>query len=327
LTESAAATRKAPEGRGGTYPRSTSGLCVTIWLKEKVDVAQIPKSERIPKYLTVKIKGQDRPVRVITDVVSIGNSNINNDGADEAGDTWPTAGDVRPGARHTCSLKAVSSAGGEFGNDEAHIGSAGAIVEVGTSVYCTTAAHTIISVSHGQQDAPSHPRGFGVKDQKWRRIEPSAFFPGSIRVGPHIRDVFLLRVPDNFVASGEGIWPPDFHGRFATNQDIEAALHTDALTGFVWVERNRRRVKRPCSLWRGSDDFRREPHGHLLEYSFVWMYKFLSDKKRDTTKKGDSGAGVFIPAVNVNECRLLGLHFFRDGAIACAYRCAGGVRG
>lgn len=306
------------DNRGGSCPRSTLGLCVTIWVREKVDVAQLPQSERIPKYLTVNVKGLERPVRVMTDIVTVGDNNINEDGGEEAGDEWPTAGDVRPGARHTCSIVAVRSASGHFAAGAAKLGTTGAIIEVGTSVYGTTAAHTIIPVSKGKHRAPSHPRGFGVRNQAWIRIQPSAFFPGTIRVGPRIRDALLFQVPNDLATTSNDVWPPNFHGWFATDQDIKAALKTDDLSGFVWVERNGKRLKRPCSLWDSSDNFRRRPNGILLEYTFVWKYKFQSNQNRHRTKGGDSGACVFIPSADGSEDRLLGLHFFRKGDVACA---------
>ena len=306
------------EERGGTRPRSTLGLCVTIWVKEKVDVAQIPQSERIPKYLTVNVTDRDRPVRVMTDVVVVGDNDINDDDGEESGDNWPTAGDVRTGARHSCSLVAVESSSGRFAVGEAKLGTTGTMIEIGTSVYGTTAAHTIFPVSHGKHNVPSYPRGFGVKGRDWIRIQPSTFFPGSIRVGPHIRDALLFLVPNGLAATGDDVWPPDFHGRIATVEDITAAVDTDDLSGFVWVERDGERIKRSCSVWQGSGNFSRRKTRDLLQYSFVWMYKFRSYHDQHRTKGGDSGAGVFIPAANGNEYSLLGLHFFRKNDVAYA---------
>ncbi len=307
------------EERGGTRPHSTLGLCVAIWVKEKVNTTELPQNERIPKYLMVKVRGHERPVRVMTDVVVVGDNNINNDNdGEEAGDNWPTAGDVRPGARHSCSLARIGSRRGRFADGDAKLGTTGALIKIGTDAYGTTAAHTVISVSKGEHNAPSHPRGFGVKGKDWIRIQPSAFFPGTIRVGPHIRDALLFLVPNSFTAAGDDVWPPDFHGRLATDEDITATLDTDDLSGFVWVERNGERIKRPCSVWQGSGSVRRRTTRALLQYSFVWMYRFRSDGDQHRTKGGDSGAGVFIRAANGSEDRLLGLHFFRKNDVAYA---------
>ncbi len=303
------------EKRGGVRPRSTLGLCVTIWVKEKVDIAQLPQIERIPKYLTVNVMGYDRPVRVLTDVVVVGDID---DDSEESGDNWPVSGDVRPGARHSCGLAAVGSSSGRFASGEANLGTTGAMIKVGTGVYGTTAAHTIISVSNGKHNVPAFARGFGVKGREWIRIQPSAFFPGSIRVGPHIRDVLLFLIPDGLATTRNDVWPPYFHGKIATSEDVTSAVETDDLNGFVWVERNGECIKRPCSVWQGSGNFRRKPTHALLQYSFVWMYKFRSNDDQHRTKRGDSGACVFIPSANGSEYRLLGFHFFRKNDVGFA---------
>jgi hypothetical protein len=147
--------------------------------------------------------------------------------------------------------------------------------------------------------------------------------PGTLQNGAWIMDAICMRVPNPLLPSA-ATWPPLFDKRMASRDDINAAIDADEVGGFVWVERDGGQcVGLPIDVQAGLDAFSATVcSANPINYRFVWPYRLMAHQ----TIGGDSGAGVFVPAVDKpGFCRLLGFHFLHDEGAGRGYALDAGV--
>jgi hypothetical protein len=82
----------------------------------------------------------------------------------------------------------------------------------------------------------------------------------------------------------------------------------------------------PIDLQAGLDVFNpRVCPNMATNYRYVWPYRLVGGAAQQTIG-GDSGAGVFVPAIDKpGFCRLLGFHFLHDSESLRGYALDGSV--
>lgn len=312
--------RKFKEKKWRYAPESKThgGLCIKIFLRKKCKPEELSKKNNIPKYLVILMPDGVTKTRVLLDIEEIGQPYLAYPAETLAHD-WPTAGCINVGRIFSFGHKTVIDNDGSFKKGEAELGTVGCVIikiEDGTQ-WATSAGHVFINMIDDNYDAPAGPRALGIYDRGWVKIPAESFRPESTRENNYITDAYLFKVPEEYV-SRRVSWPTEFDGQFATNEDIDAAIHDEHTNGFIWVERigaNNEIQKIPIDLMADMQSLSINIKGVQMTYGFTWKYRFTEGFK---TIGGDSGSSVFIYSKDRKKARLLGFHFLHDSAIGYA---------
>lgn len=286
---------------------SNGGLCIMIFVDNKINSAELPRSHRIPSSITVQVPGKKVRCSVQLDVMAAGKPKLQ---AELHKHEWPTAGEMNVGRIFSFGYSLADEPNGVFERGEAELGTVGAIIKRGQKTFlAVTAAHVFINTCGEDLSAPQGDRKVGVQEKKWLRSPDRSFKPTTLGDSTLLMDAMCMAIIKDILPKRIS-WPPLFDYQLATYDDIQAAIYANEVGGFVWVERPGMPVEGlRLDLLAGLDEFR--PWvcpDKRSEYGFVWPYRFLDE----FTIGGDSGAGVFVPAHNKAAVRLLGFHFLCD---------------
>lgn len=313
--------RRFSESRG-KYTRKSSrfgGLCIQIMVSRKRPVQEITKAQRIPKSIAIKLPNSEQGCRVPVDILTAGATRLQ---SATHRHVWPTSGRFNVGRIFAHDrVRTANKQTGQFHARQAELGTVSAVLRLGENSYgVVTAGHVFLNVCSGFLDQPGGHRRIGVLGRQWWALPPNNLAPKSLQNGSWIMDATLMRVPKEKLPATV-IWPPLFDKRMATPDDIHAAIESDTVGGFVWVERGDGQcMGLPIDLQAGLEVFSPKVcPNRTTPYRYVWPYRLIGGDSQQTIG-GDSGAGVFIPALDKRGfCRLLGFHFLHDSEAMRGY--------
>lgn len=309
--------RKFHESTGayGVAPELTDGLCVKVMVAEKR--ADVPRSQRIPRWIVVRRSGTSPGGRVLVDVVTVGRPRRQKPSAmrQQSGRGWPTAGFVGPGRIFVFGRKPASETAQPFPSSaNVEVGTVGAALRTKDDRYfVTSAAHVFCSPCSGNLGPPNGRFPLGAQGRSWIAIADSDFAPAHVSIGDRVYDAMLFEVPRAFIPSFADSWPDGFLEELASPEDIRAALRSDKTNGFVWVERigYSRPVRIPVDLHVELEDWKTMVacgNGVAsMHYGPSYALRFTGSGAK--TIGGDSGAAVYIESADRTGYRLLGFHY------------------
>ena len=313
--------RRFRESKGRYGPKSSffGGLCIQVLVRQKRPLKGIPRLERIPKFIALALSPRGKKYRVPVDILTAGAPALQSNGYQHI---WPTAGQFNVGRIFAFDrVRQANAQNGQYGAKEAELGTTGALIQTGNKQFAiVSAGHVFVEVCGGNLSAPAGYRRVGVLGPQWWALNPGNLAPDTLQNGAWIMDALCMRIPGATLPQAVS-WPPLFDKRLASPDDIKAAIDADEVGGFVWVERaGGQYAGLPIDLQAGLDVFSPEIcQSSVTNYRYVWPYRLIGGVAQQTVG-GDSGAGIFVPAIDKpGFCRLLAFHFLHDGVALRGY--------